>query len=191
MRRTGWSLLAAAALSLAAGGAARAEDKDGKGSVLEIDGLKSRAPAGWKVEEPTNRMRSHQIRIPKAKDDKDDAELVVFYFGPGGGGGVADNVKRWKGMFVPPDGKTIDDVAKTEKMKVGNVDVTYLDVKGTYLFKAAPFDPNAKTEKKADYRLLGVVFESEKGPYFMRLVGPAKTVGENKKGFDEWLKNFK
>jgi hypothetical protein len=168
--------------------AARADEK---GTVIELDGLKSQAPAHWKAEEPSSRMRTYQIRIPKAKDDKEDAELVIFYFGPGGGGSVEDNLKRWKGMFLPPEGKKIDDVAKVEKGKAGSVDVTTLDVQGIYLYKDKPFDPNAKTEKKADYRMIGVVYESPKGPYFLRMVGPAKTVGENKKAFDDWLKNFK
>ena len=186
MRRAwGFVVLGGLALGL---GAARGDDK---GTVIELDGLKSRAPSHWKVEEPSNKMRAYQVRIPKAKNDRDDAEMIVFYFGPGGGGSVADNLKRWKGMFLPPEGKSLDDVAKVEKSKVGGVDVTTLDVAGTYLFKAAPFDPNAKAEKKTNYRMLGVVFESPKGPYFLRLVGPAATVGENKKAFDDWLKNFK
>lgn len=185
MIRTGaWVLMALGLLSPVV----RAQDK---GSVVELDGLKSRAPAHWKVEEPSSRMRSHQIRIPKVKGDSDDAELIVFYFGQGGGGSVEDNIKRWKGQFQAPEGKKIDDVSKVTKSKVGSVDLTVLEVEGIYLFKAAPFDPNARTEKKPDYRMVSVVFESPNGPYFIRFVGPAKTIGENKKAFDEWLKSFK
>src|SRR5262249_27368179 len=99
--------------------------------------------------------------------------------------------KRWQGMFEAPEGKKIDDVSKVEKMKVGDVDVTYLDVQGIYLYKFPPFDPNAKVQRKPDYRRLGVVFASKNGPYFITLTGPAKTVAEHKKGFDEWLKGFK
>jgi hypothetical protein len=136
-------------------------------------------------------MRFLQFRIPSAGEDKDKAELIVFFFGAGGGGSVEANLKRWKGMFVPPEGKAIDDVAKTSRMKVSGVDITYLDVQGTYLHRERPGDPNSKTEERANHRMLGVVFESPNGPYFIRLVGPAETVGQHKKGFDEWLKNFK
>jgi hypothetical protein len=187
MKRTLWlPLVACVAWSVA--GAARAEEKQ---TVVEIDGLKSQAPAHWKVEEPSNRMRTYQIRIPKVKGDKDDAELVVFFFGPGSGGSTEENIKRWKGLFVPPEGKKIDDVSRVEKLKAGTVEITLLDVQGTYLFKERPFDPNAQAVKRPDYRLFGAVFESPKGPYFIRLVGPAKTVSENEKPFKEWLKNFK
>lgn len=193
MNRRLWSMLAgvgllAGALGLAAV-PARAQ-KDEKGTVVELGGLQSRAPASWKQEEPSNKMRAYQFKVPRAKDDKADAELVVFFFGAGGGGSAEDNVKRWKGMFVPPEGKQIDDVSKVTKLKVGKVSVTYLDVQGTYLHKERPFDPNAKTEKRAEHRMLGIVFESAKGPYFIRLVGPGKTVEQHKKGFDDWLKAF-
>jgi hypothetical protein len=94
-------------------------------------------------------------------------------------------------MLLPPDGKAIDDVAKVDKMKVAGHDVTYLDVQGTYLHKDQPFNPNAAVEKRPDYRMLAVVYEAPKGPYYIRVVGPAKTVESHKKAFDNWLKNFK
>jgi hypothetical protein len=188
MRTVAWLLVGAGVL---AGGGLEARAQDRKGSVVTLDGLKSQAPADWVEEKTTSQMRYKQFRLPAAQGDKENAELIIFFFGPGGGGSAADNVKRWKGMFEPPAGKKIDDVAKVEKRKVGDVDVTYLDVQGTYLFKAQPFNPNSPTTPRPNYRMLGIVFESKNGPYFMRLVGPANTVGHHKTGFDEWLKNFK
>ncbi len=164
---------------------------DEKGTVVELDALRSRAPADWKAGEPANRFRAYEFKIPKAAGDEHDADLVIFYFGEGQGGTAADNVKRWKGMFQPPEGKTVDEVSKLEKMKVSDADVTYLDIHGTYLHKERPFDPAAKVDKRPHYRMIGVVFESKKGPYFMRLTGPAKTVEKHKKEFDDWLKAFK
>ena len=40
-------------------------------------------------------------------------------------------------------------------------------------------------------RIVNVIFESPKGPYFFKLTGPAKAVEKHKKDFDEWVKNFK
>jgi hypothetical protein len=193
MRRAAWLfLLSWAALAVGPRPGDAVDRDDGKGTVVTLDdGLKSRAPADWKAEKPSNKLRTAQFRIPKAKGDKEDAELVIFFFGPGQGGSVNDNIKRWQGMFEAPEGKKIDDVSKVEKMKVGDVDVTYLDVQGIYLYKFPPFDPNAKVQRKPDYRRLGVVFASKNGPYFITVTGPAKTVAEHKKGFDEWLKGFK
>src|SRR5216684_4854821 len=173
--------------------AMRADEKkdETKEIVIEIDGLKSTAPADWKSEKVTAKFRTHHFRIPHVADDKADAELTIFFFGTGSGGSAADNIKRWKGFFIPPDDKKIEDVSKVENFKVGNVDVTYLDVQGTYKFKERPFDPTSKEELRPDYRMLGVVFESPKGPYFFRMVGPAKTVEQNKKAFEDWVKGFK
>jgi hypothetical protein len=161
---------------------------DQKGSVVEIDGLKSTAPASWKEEEPASKMRYKQFRLPKAKDDKADAELLIFR---GFGGSAKENIKRWKEQFLAPEGKKIDDVAKVTELKVAGNDVSYLDINGTYLFKERPADPNSKAEKRPEYRMLAVHFEGPKNIYHIKLVGPAKTIEQYRQGFDEWLKAFK
>ncbi|MBX7105430.1 MAG: hypothetical protein K1X57_15200 [Gemmataceae bacterium] len=155
--------------------------------VVDLDGLKSKAPAAWKEQKSTSSMRKAQFKIDRAEGDSEDAEVIVFYFGKGQGGGVEENLKRWKGQFKAPAG----DQAKTEKFKVGDVQVTYLDIQGVFLSKNPPFDPNAKTIEKPNFRALNAVFASANGPYFIRLAGPDKTVSAQKKAFDDWLKNFK
>src|SRR5205823_2174964 len=96
---------------------------------------------------PTQKQmgRLVQFRIPRAGDDKQDTDLLVFYL-QGQGGGIDENVKRWKQMFLPPQGKKIDEVSKVEKFQVGNVSVTTVDVQGTYKFKKAPFVPDDQAE---------------------------------------------
>ncbi|HJZ89131.1 MAG TPA: hypothetical protein VKN99_28365 [Polyangia bacterium] len=161
------------------------------GSVVTIDGLSARTPAEWQEAKVTSPMRVKQFTLPRTAGDKADAELIIFFFGPGGGGDAESNVARWKSMFEPPAGKSIEAVTKVQTFKVGKVLVTYLDVSGTYLFKVRPVDPSLTAEKRPGHRMIGVVFESPQGPYFMRLVGPEKTVTHYKGGFDAWLKSFK
>ena len=157
------------------------------------DGLKSDAPKDWKVGPGSNEMRVLEAKLAKAEGDADDAELVVFFFGKGGGGGVADNIKRWKGQVVPPEGKTADDISKVTDFKVGDkVKATYLNMQaGTYAAKARPVDPKSPTTQNKNYRLLGVVFESDGGPFFIKVTGPAKTIEKHEKAFEAWVKNFK
>ena len=191
MRRIlGFVVLAflAQACGPSAGESTAADNDKGKGVVVDLDGLKSQTPTDWKEEEPSNRMRYLQFRLPKKGDDKDNAELIVF---KGLGGDARANVKRWKDQFVPPEGKTIDEAAKVEEIKIGGHPATYLDMRGSYLFKFPPFDPNAKVQKKPNYRMLAIHFEGPKDVYHIKLTGPAKTVEAYKKGFDDWLKNFK
>lgn len=154
---------------------------------VELDGLKSKTPASWKEAKVNSSMRRAQFVVDKEPGDSENGEIVVFFFGKGQGGGVEENLKRWKSQFKEPAGEK----AKVETFKVGNVQVTYLDLQGTFLSKVPPFDPNAKTVEKPNYRALNAVFASPNGPYFIRFSGPNKTVEAHKKEFDDWLKNFK
>jgi hypothetical protein len=187
MKKITWTL--AAVVAAVAMGRAVAGDK---GTTIELDGLKSMTPATWKAPEKlSTKLRLHEFAIPKADGDKEGAELVIFHFGAGSGGGIKENIKRWKATFAAPPGKDIDDATKVTEFKVGDVPITYVEMSGTYLYKFPPNAPNAKVMPKENFRFIGVIFDSKNGPYFMRLTGPAATVEANKKAFDEWLKGFK
>src|SRR5438034_11256299 len=108
---------------------AREKKEESKGAVVDLDGLKSRAPAEWKQEDPSNRMRLTQFRLPKVEGDKYDAEIVIFQ---GIGGSAKANIDRWKATFLAPEGKTIDDVAKVTEIKLGEATASALHVKATY-----------------------------------------------------------
>lgn len=166
-----------------------AEDKGkGAGAVVDIDGVKSTAPAEWKEEEPANRMRYMQFRLAKKGEDKENAELIIF---KGLGGGGKANVERWKKQFLPPQDKKIEEVAQVTEIKIADRPAVYLDIQGTYLFNPQPFNPRSKAEEKPDYRMLAIYVDGAQNPYQIKLTGPAKTVEAYKKGFDEWVKNFK
>ncbi len=175
-------LLLTATAALLVGGAAAADDK--KGTTVEMAGMKSVAPADWKEETPSNNMRMAQFKLPKEEGDKDDAELAVFVF-PGGSGTVKQNLDRQLAKFVA-DGRK----ATTDKVKVGGIDAVYQDVTGTYKKKKFPMAEEFTPVE--GYRQLYVVFEGKDGKqYYLTLLGPQKTVEKHKKGFEEWLKNFK
>jgi hypothetical protein len=181
-------LAIASIIALAALAAGRAEDK---GTVTEIDGLKSTTPATWKYAKPATNMQVASFTIPPAEGDKYDATLTVYFFGAGGGGGAKANIDRWKTMIKPAEGTKAEDAYKTSSMKAGDVKITVFEGNGIYRHKDKPFDPKEEAELRPNYRLVGVIFESPNGPYFMRMVGPAKTMEANKKAFEDWLKNFK
>jgi hypothetical protein len=151
--------------------------------------MKSSPPSDWKPEAATSRMRTYQFAVPKSEGDSHDAEIIIFNFGAMGGGTPEQNIARWKGMFIPPEGKKIDDVAKVDEFKVGPAEVTYLDVQGTYRHKTSPMA--ATEDLRPDSRMIAVMFQTAQGPYYIRFVGPAKTVTAHKQQFDDWLKAFK
>lgn len=154
--------------------------------TVDVSGLKSTVPHGWKTV-PTGPLQLAAFTLPKAEGDKDDTKVLVFYNGEQGMGTSEQNLKRYRGMFKAPAGEN----AKVEKTKLGDLNVTEIDLQGAYLFKARPFDPSAQAVEKPDYRMIAVIAEGKKGPFYVRFIGPAKSVEKNKKDFEEWLKNFK
>lgn len=172
---------------LAASAGVAAEEP--RGTEVKLDKLVSLTPASWKPVKTDRPFRFMEFSLPKVAGDPRDAELVIFHFGEGGGGGIEDNIRRWKNMFEPPEGKKIDDVFKQSEMKIAGHKAVFVELNGTYLYKASPMD--AQAEPRPEHRMVAVIFQCPKGPYFIRLVGPEKTVAEHRKAFDEWLKNFK
>jgi hypothetical protein len=158
------------------------------GTVVTVDELKSKAPANWKPEEPANRLRSYQFRLPRGRDDKEDAQLVVI---PDLTGTPEQNIKRWKEMFEPPEGKTMEDAARVVKSKVASARLTYLDVQGTYLYTDRPLAPRSTAKPLPGYRMLAVMFQTLDSSALVRLIGPQATVAQHKPAFDQWLNSFK
>jgi hypothetical protein len=181
-------MLAGVALACSSPAADSDKEKDKGGVSVELDGMKSKTPGSWVEEKPSNKMRFAQFRLPKAKDDKEDAELVIF---KGLGGSSKANVERWKKQFIPPKGKKIEDVSKVTEIKIGGDAATLLDVSGTYRYNPQPFNPRSKEVLRPGYRMLAIHFEGPKDVYHIKLTGPAKTIEQYKKGFDEWIKGFK
>jgi hypothetical protein len=153
---------------------------------VELGGMRSKAPAGWKEEPTTSEMRLAQFKLPKADGDDEDAQVIIFTFPAGSSGSAEANMKRQLAKFSgKPD-------VKEGKVAVGKQECPVQDITGTYLQKKRPFDPADKGTEKANFRQLYVVALIEgKGDYYPTLVGPAKTVEKHKKEFEEFLKNFK
>ncbi len=160
---------------------------DDKGTVTEVGGLKSTTPANWKAEKAGG-FRLYDFTIPKAEGEQHETKVMVFHFS-GGGGDKESNLKRWKGMVKPAEGTKEEDAYKTSELKVGEAKVTLFEATGTYLFKRTPMD--AEAEPRADHKFIGAIFDTGKDVFFIRMVGPKKTMDANRKSFDEWLKNFK
>jgi hypothetical protein len=169
-------------------GFARADDKP---VVVKLTKLSAIAPADWKNEKPANLLRKYQFKLPGAKDHP-AAELTIMGESLPG---AEKNFPKWKATFVPPDGKTIDDVSKTAKWTVPNATVAVLDISGTWKYKEKPQDK--KETLLDDWRVIWVVFEekNEKGDlveaYHFRLSGPAVTMEEQAPKFEKWVKSFK
>ncbi len=139
---------------------------------VKLGPLKAEAPKEWKISKPTSQMRVFQCTWPKA-EGAEVAQMIVYYFGKAGAGGVKANLARWKMQMAPLDGE-----AKTTSMKIAGTEASYLDVNGTFM-------------GKSNARLLGVIVPTSNGPYYIKVTGPAKTIAKHKEAFDKWLKALK
>ncbi len=164
---------------------AGAEDK---GTAVKLSGLTGTTPATWKSEKPANRLRSYQFKLPSGDKDTADAEVAVF---PESSPDNAKNFARWKDTFVPPEGMTIEQAAKTGKLEIGKATAATLDVSGTWKYKERPQDPKSKEMLLPEYRAIWVVIETPDETTHVRLSGPAMVVEKHKKDFDGWLKSLK
>jgi hypothetical protein len=150
--------------------------------------LHFKAPDGWVVEQPSSKMRAAQYKLPKAEGDSEDASLVLYYFGPSQGGPPQANIDRWIAQIQQADGSSSKDKAKTDTMTVNGLKITTVDVTGIYTAEMAP--GSGTKHNDANYRLRAAVIETPKGNYFLKLVGPAKTVGRWEQSYMDYLKSF-
>jgi len=134
-------------------------------------------PEGWQEKSPTGAMRSAEAIIP---GEGGDAEMVVFYFGPGQGGGVEPNLQRWIGQMQVAEGTQ----PERDSFQVGDLTVTHLTVHGTLLPSGMGTGPS---EPQPDSTLLGAVVEGPSGPWFFKVTGPQATLDDQREAFLEML----
>lgn len=139
-------------------------------------------PEGWQEQQPSSAMRMAQAAIP---GDAGAAELTVFHFGPGGGGGTEANIQRWIGqMDVAPGTEPSRQVFETDS----GYQVTWVEVAGTLKPSMMGTGP---TEPQPDSLLLGAVVEGPGGPWFFKATGPEATLAPERDAFRAMLESIR
>jgi hypothetical protein len=121
-------------------------------------------PANWEWVESTSKMRKAQLKVTDAAS-KASADVVFYYFGTNGAGGVQANVDRWLKQFAEPADKIN---SKVEHTTVGKTKLTYVQAEGTYNSGM----PGGPTTPMPDTALIGAILESEQGNVYVRMTGP-------------------
>ena len=151
--------------------------------------LKFIAPSGWVEEKTSSTMRVAQYKLPKAEGDSEDGSVVLYFFGQGQGGGASANIERWIGQMKQPDGSESKDKAKQENLTVNGLKITSVAVSGTYTAEMAP--GSGTFHNNPNYRLRAAVIETPKGSYYLKLVGPEKTIAKWDKSVTEFVGSFR
>ena len=148
-------------------------------------GMSWTMPAGWKTM-PDRPMRAASYVVSPIAPDTAASDCVVYFFGRGQGGSVADNIERWRNQVLGADGKTAP--AKVDKRQNGGLTITRVDSTGSYTGMGGPMATTARPVP--GYRLLGAIVEGPGGNVFVKFTGPAKTVAANQPAFDQLLASF-
>jgi hypothetical protein len=150
-------------------------------------------PGSWSISEfPKGGQKKAVYKVPKAGNDKEDAELTVAFFGTGSEG---DEQKRFKEAFGQFDGD-VGATAQRSELDVKGTKVAIADVAGTYKIALTPPSGPAKRSPvqmvKSTYRMmLAVVKTPDRGNWYFKLVGPDETVQAARSGFRTVLESVR
>jgi hypothetical protein len=149
------------------------------------------APGDWQSQPPRSAMRRAQYLLPRVEGDAADGELVIFdQRSLSGGGGVEDNLARWRGMMTATDGSPLPPEATTrEDFEVNGVRVAMIDVSGRYAPSQMPGMPASDPLDEA--RMLAAVVQAEGQVFYIRATGPARTMAAHRDGFKAFLSSFR
>jgi len=160
------------------------------GNILQAAGLAFTVADDWKNVKPSSAMRVAQYELAGSGGP---AEMAVFYFGRGQGGGIEDNIKRWAGQFTSDPSTTNTgaghQVARLEK---DNLRLALVKTEGTYNpGSMGPMGP-ADTGPKENYALFGLVVEGgPEGSLFVKVTGPKATLAEQDKALEAFAQSVR
>ncbi|WP_437312487.1 hypothetical protein [Sorangium sp. So ce385] len=140
------------------------------------------APASFESAPNPNAMRKATYKIKRAAGDAEDAELSVSQ----AGGSVDANITRWVGQFSQKS----EDSPKRADLKVNDIKVAVVEIKGTFAGSGMPGMPAG--EPKPSYAMLGAIAETPSGDlWFFKMTGPEKTVTGARADFDKLLNSLR
>jgi hypothetical protein len=148
--------------------------------------IKMKASGDWERVEPKSGIIEAEFKIVASEGDQNDGRLTIM----ASGGSIEDNLARWYGQFTQPDGTSSEAVAKVEETKVQELVVHRVDIAGTYLDSmGGPLGPKVERD---GYRMLAAIVETrERGNYYLKFYGPAKTVEDHAQAFNDLIESFR
>lgn len=127
-------------------------------------------PAEW-VALPARPMTEQVFQLPRAEGDTEDADLTISTLGrdvP-----FQLNVRRWCGQFELPEGESCDKVGHSA-LPEAKMGVLYVEFAGTY--RPGSMMGGPAPDPKPGYRMLAFQLSSPGFPWYVRVVGPDKTI---------------
>ncbi len=128
-------------------------------------------PGGW-VEVAGSSMRAVNFKL--GASGQGECYLVAI---PGGAGGMAANVNRWRKQMGQPE-LSSEEISALPKMEFFGAGATRIDISGSF----AGMGPQAGA--KDGYRMLGAIKATDQFTLFVKMTGPADLITANESEFD-------
>jgi hypothetical protein len=152
---------------------------------LAFIGLESQAPAAWTMVPPETDKRLAQFKITTPGEGM-TAEVIVYYFGKGGGGSAEANIERWLGQFVGTKDHPV--IPVINRFVSNGMAVTTAEMHGPY---ARGIGVGPVGIPKPDQTLLAAVVETPAGNLIIQIHGKAASVSAQKEGFLAFVRSIR
>ena len=138
-------------------------------------------PADWQAK-PAREMTDQVFTLAKAEGDPEDADLALSHLGQHIA--MQGNLARWAGMFGY-QGAAVEQNVKQQDLQGVKFPTTVVDISGTYRSSSmmAPAGP-----PKENYRMLVAEIRTPQQPYYVRMIGPQKTVAKWEEAYMKFVR---
>jgi hypothetical protein len=153
------------------------------GGSPTADALHFTAPEGWQPR-PKRMMTEQVFALPKAEGDEEDADLAVSFLGtlvP-----LNMNVDRWCEQFGIGRGAPCEDAARKTMLDNTKYPTTVIEITGTYTASSMMAPAG---EPKPGYKMLAAEIRTPTKPWYVKLIGPEKTVEKWRDDFTKYVRS--
>jgi gluconolactonase len=164
---------------------AASKPASGQASELKLEVITFKVPAGWqRVNPPSVRILDAEFTIPRADGDEFDGRLTLM----AAGGGLDASIGRWSSEFTQESGLG----PKTETLMLGENEVQWVDIRGTYNGPANRAPGVAAIEPRPDYRMAAVIIPlTPSHAFYIKLTGPKATVAARMDELKDFVRSAK
>jgi hypothetical protein len=126
------------------------------------------------------RMKPREMapEVLRVTNDEEEVAEITFVRLPGGGGGLAGNINRWRKEIKLPELPDAEAENAAARWEVAGAKAHFVDLD----------NPKGPEERN---RTLGVILPMGDATWFIKMSGPGDLVGENRKEFEGFVKSLK
>lgn len=159
--------------------ASNAYDLGSAGGEVQFGGLVLTAPRGWSRKSPQSSFILAEFVLPGVSGSESDGRLTLSL----AGGGIADNVERWKGQFGGAGA-----AFRQESQTINGIQVTLVDCHGDFNDQRGPYAPAVM---RTDYQMLAAIIPVDGELHFVKAVGPRATIAAHAERIKQFINSVK